>query len=921
MSTTYAGKLCLATMMLAFLAVPAHPAAAQPARGPETPYQAAHRTAQRVELPDRRTEFNTSYANPDGSTTLAMSMQPVRIRKSGGWVAPDATVERRPDGSVGPRATLVDVSFSAGGTGPLARIREGRAQLALGAPMRLPAPVLSGATATYPAVRPGIDLVVTATVTGFSEVLVVKNRAAAADPALARLRFALSGNGLTARRDATGGVQVTDRSGTTLLAGARPVMWDSTSDAAAVAAGRVASPAGPVEGNRVVPMDLRVDAAELAVRPDAGLLTSSSTRFPVFIDPQWHQDKPSQWAMVNRTYPTSTAYKWDDTEGMGYVSTPEDGTHLKRLFFTYPTAALRVTGRKIISATFSTRETWAYTCTTARMQVWLSNGYTSSINWNNQPSTSGYPYTERNVATSGRAGCNPGGSAIDFDVTNQIIRSLLNGWSTTSLMMRATDETSSTGWRRFANKPTLEVVYNTYPDVPSSPQMISPATKCGGVVPYLDPPVLQVKATDPDKEQNQVTVEFQIWKAGASAPTYKPAHPPFAASGTTFRYQVPTLPAGNWSWIARTIDNQNPSLSSGWTGWCNFTVDNIAPTPPLVWFDGGTFTVGQTVNFHFTGGGNDVVSYRWAVNNDEPTSAAVSVFDGKAAIRVGRAGPFLLRVWAYDAAGHRGAPAVWGGGDTPILASGGDARDWWRFDEGTGTTSANQKTAGNGLVTTGGVGWTSPGFPLDTGSAMVFDGTNDQGAGLGAPGPVTGDNFTVSVWARPTDTTGKQVLISQDGSSGNASFSLSVQTIAGPKDAAGAAGPVAPRLTATLYKADGSVALAVPSRRIVEAGEWIQGTITLEYLESGDVDVHLYTVTETDPSEIDDSNAAPFGGAYGWSTASSAYVRVGGEERAYGVGNYFGGAIDEAVTAAGLFDPGQRQQWRYPPPVLPGAGA
>ncbi|MEV6304349.1 DNRLRE domain-containing protein [Actinoplanes sp. NPDC051861] len=873
----------------------------------------------RVEVTAARTEYDTTFANPDGTTTVIMSANPVRVRRGTTWVPADATLERRPDRTIVPRAAVVDMAFSAGGDEPLARIRDGKAYLEMSAPMHLPPPVLAGNTATYPEVLPGTDLVVTASTTGFSEVLVVKNRAAAANPALATLRFGLGGTGLSTRKTRDGGVEVRDRAGTKLLAGPAPTMWDSRQRGQA-GPGR-ASAEGPVEGNRVARLGLSVGAAAVTLRADRDLLTDPGTVFPVFIDPSFDAGKQHR-TMVNRSFPTSNSgWFWgrgnpDANEGMGYVSTPEDGTHLKRLYFAYDTSRLRVAGRTIVSATFRTKQVWAYSCNTNRMQVWLSNGVSENTTWNNQPSTSGLPYTERNVATAGRAGCNPGGSMLDFDVENQVIRSVLNNWATTTLMLRAADETSSTGWRRFNHhESTLEVVYNTFPNVPSSPQMISPPVKCGGSVPALDMPIMQVKATDPDGTDNQVKVEFQIWKAGASTWAHRFVTDP-GASGATFRQQIPNLANGSWSWIARTTDNQNPNpLTGGWTNWCNFVVDNTAPAPPLVWFDGGTFAVGQDVRFHFTGGGNDVTQYRWAINNDVPSEGPVSVFDGRATVRVRAQGPFLLRVWAYDAAGNRGSPAVWGGGDNPVMAVGGQAQDWWRFDEGTGTTTANQKAPGNGLLTSGGVTWESPGYPLSAGSTMVFNGTNAHGAGMGQPGPVNGNNFTVSVWARPASVTGKRVLIAQDGDSGNASFSLAIQTVAGPKDATGTPGPVAPRLTATLYKPDGTVAFALPSRRIAEAGEWLQGTVTLETLESGDAELHLYTVTETDPSEIDDSGV--FGGTFAYSRATSSYLRVAAEAKNWGVAGWFSGAVDEAVAAAGLFDDTQRTQWRYPPVVTP----
>jgi hypothetical protein len=83
------------------------------------------------------------------------------------------------------------LTLSGGGTGPLVRIGSGGRSLALSMRMPLPAPVLSGATATYRGVLPGVDLRVTADVQGgFSEVLVVHDAVAAANPALKTLTLA-----------------------------------------------------------------------------------------------------------------------------------------------------------------------------------------------------------------------------------------------------------------------------------------------------------------------------------------------------------------------------------------------------------------------------------------------------------------------------------------------------------------------------------------------------------------------------------------------------------------------------------------------------------------------------------------------------------------------------------------------------------
>lgn len=78
----------------------------------------AEESGQRVEVAGERTDRTTVYANPDGFTfTLEQSAVPIRVAKAGGgWQAPDATLEKRSDGSVGPKAAAVSIAFSAGVT-------------------------------------------------------------------------------------------------------------------------------------------------------------------------------------------------------------------------------------------------------------------------------------------------------------------------------------------------------------------------------------------------------------------------------------------------------------------------------------------------------------------------------------------------------------------------------------------------------------------------------------------------------------------------------------------------------------------------------------------------------------------------------------------------------------------------------------
>jgi len=194
----------------------------------------ARTAGHRVLVDSRTTASQLTYANPDGSFTLLVNVAPVRTLKNGSWVDLDATLTANPDASLSPKAVNGTLVFSAGGTMPLVRADDGAGHgLTLTFPTRLPAPTRSGASATYPDVYPGVDLVVTAAKDGgFSEVLVIKDAAAAADPALRDVHLGLSTHGMDLAQQADGGLTFTDPySGESVFAAANPTVWDATTTA------------------------------------------------------------------------------------------------------------------------------------------------------------------------------------------------------------------------------------------------------------------------------------------------------------------------------------------------------------------------------------------------------------------------------------------------------------------------------------------------------------------------------------------------------------------------------------------------------------------------------------------------------------------------------------------------------------------
>ncbi|WP_329217632.1 hypothetical protein OG352_15835 [Streptomyces sp. NBC_01485] len=136
-----------------------------------TAFAEAAATGEPVEIVPRRTEDELVFANPDGSLTGETSVQPQRVhRADGSWAAADPTLERRADGTVGPKAAVVDLAFAAGGSSDLVTLGEDGRSFTLRWPRPLPEPVLSGDTAEYREVLPGVDLLASASVTGYAYV-------------------------------------------------------------------------------------------------------------------------------------------------------------------------------------------------------------------------------------------------------------------------------------------------------------------------------------------------------------------------------------------------------------------------------------------------------------------------------------------------------------------------------------------------------------------------------------------------------------------------------------------------------------------------------------------------------------------------------------------------------------------------------
>ncbi|MEU4765857.1 RICIN domain-containing protein [Actinosynnema sp. NPDC023794] len=692
-----------------------------------------------VELVELRTETTRVFANPSGTRTLEQYAAPVRTRNAGAWVPIDTSLTRAADGSISPRATVTGLRLSGGGTGPLVTVERDGREVALSWPDALPAPRLDGDTATYPEVLPGVDLRVRADSDGFSQVLVVRDAAAAANPALRAIRYGTATKGLTIRPGADGATAAVDDTGRVVFASDTPMMWDSPRQ-------RVAA-AGKAPKGRERAMDLRVGEDELVVTPDPAMLTGPDTTFPLYLDPSFSAGQ-NRWSYVNR-----------DSPGTSYWSTKE--TNKAKVGKTWGTAGLyrslfqmnsgAIAGSKITRAWFSITMDHSAACAATSVDLWSTKAIAPEVplTWNN----SGSHWLTYLASAKGTANESTACPKPDFpmEFSSAALTKVVQDAATANkdtvafgLRIDADVETSQDQWKYFyANTARINVEYNSRPRVPTGVGTVPPKP-CGTATaptPFnTGTPTFSGVLSDPEGDNVSGILEILqgdtviatsttplIGSGGAvSWPSLTPGALPEDQPGTVFNYR------------ARAKD---AALTSPDTTRCYFTVDTVEPDAPSVTsadYPNGTAVraVGETgvVTFHRAAADTDIAGYRYGFQPDRVLSWVGAEADGRASVPItlwsdspgGTIGiNRTLYVRAVDRAGHPSLDLTsWNLTATPRAVTTppvrGDTNGDRRadvttvFDQGDGRTAAwNFISTGAGF-TAGHIGWdggVNGGFP------------------------------------------------------------------------------------------------------------------------------------------------------------------------------------------------------------------
>lgn len=235
----------------------------------------ASSTGQPVEVLGDRTDFSQTYAEPGGGFQDTESLVPYQVQQpDGSWVPVDTTLSALPGGVVAPAAITTGLSISDGGSGPLYTLTSGTGSLSVSWPYGpLPVPSLSGATATFAGVLPGVNLLVSATPTGVSELVEVTSAAAAANPKLAQIAFPVAASGLSVSEDAAGDLTAADGAGKSVFAAAVPQMWDSAAGPGVAAPSAGQQSDGPLPGDHRAVLAVAAAGGSVSLTPAVSVLS------------------------------------------------------------------------------------------------------------------------------------------------------------------------------------------------------------------------------------------------------------------------------------------------------------------------------------------------------------------------------------------------------------------------------------------------------------------------------------------------------------------------------------------------------------------------------------------------------------------------------------------------------------------------
>lgn len=540
-----------------------------------TAQASAKSTGAPTEVTSLTTAESRTVANPNGSFTREIDFVPSRVQQSdGSWRPVDMNLTTDAGGDIKPSVSAMPMTFTGGGSGRLAVATTNGATIDLDWDRPLPAPELSGNTATYRAVRPGVDLVVLALASGFEVNYILHSRPT--QPL--SLPLSVTADGASITQTADGALSIRDEHGTELGRGGAPTMWGATKNTTTDLPTRQAAVSSSLVGHGA-------GHGTWTLTPDLSFLRDPATAYPVTVDPLY------SFGVSSDTYVKSdlTASQYYNIHL--YIGTPDSGVTKARTYLHFNSIPTTFAGDYIQSAYVQLYNSYSASCATAGNPVKLNaltpgQGWTINTVWSNKPtadtSTTWSAYFAHN-ANSG----NCGGAAYDDIYFTSFAQGWADGTETRHDLQLSTNETDTVGWKEFVSTdannqhPAAYVTYWPYPNSPTqATPTITPATGTGPSNFWVGSGAFSLSEAVSTTSGTPVQGQFKIYNGGTLV--YTGYGSTVTGSGTSTLSNLVPAAIGlspGVSYTVRVFAYTNGATSATWSPYIQFHVDSV-PTAP-----------------------------------------------------------------------------------------------------------------------------------------------------------------------------------------------------------------------------------------------------------------------------------------------------------------------------------------------------
>lgn len=552
----------------------------------------ARKTGKAVEVADEGTETRKVVANPDGTFTMSSYMQPVRVKQGNGWIPIDTSLKPTGDGLLTPAAGAQNVTFSNGGDAPLATITASQGKtVSFTWPAPLPTPRVAGSTAVYSSVLPGVDLQITAHADDYSEVLIVHDATAAANPALKSIKLRTASNSLSLAADHNG-LSAHDATGNEVLHGSAPIMWDSTvapeigpaPSATAPGSGHV-SAIGMTQSATSTPPVSSQSTSDLTLTPDPAALTGPGVVYPLYIDPQM-SGRVTNTLVVSNGAPSERI--WNTPSFPMQVGYCGDASHCNNIgtarsyFQMDTTPLLKRNGyaAAIHSAYFYATQYHQYSrCTSEPVELHEAGAtINSGMGW---PGPLGGLISTAWSNASDTCSTSPP-AAVRFDASSAAAEATNNDWGSIVLALKAQNEGDGAQWKTFyASDAHFDVTFTFKPNAPTGLHLAH-AVNCNGMPTTPDAkPTMYATATDNNASPLPLGLTFEVWNRDATQSIQSTQNMVEIGSGSEGTWTADSaLPENQYAYRVKATNLPMDGadwLPSDWSTWYSF----IARTGPF----------------------------------------------------------------------------------------------------------------------------------------------------------------------------------------------------------------------------------------------------------------------------------------------------------------------------------------------------